>query len=154
MGRARAQLELSAPVSAAEALWYDTTRWPAFVDGLHHVTKIEGDWPKPGSRVVWDSVPDGRGRVVERVLVYEVRSGQTLEVEDPRMTGEQTVTFTPLPDDRSAIALELRWRLKSGGFAGPLVDVLFVRRAFDDALRRTLSRFRRELQSDREFGTT
>jgi hypothetical protein len=32
------------------------------------------------------------------------------------------------------------------------VDALFVRRAFRDALRRTLSRFARELRSDREFG--
>jgi hypothetical protein len=33
-----------------------------------------------------------------------------------------------------------------------VVDALFVRRAFNDALRRTLSRFRRELQADRELG--
>jgi hypothetical protein len=152
MGRARFAVELPAPVSAAEALWYDPARWSAFVDGFHHVVKVEGEWPKVGSRVVWDSVPDGRGRVAERVVAYEVRSGQTLEVEDAQMTATQAVSFQPEGPDGSTIALELRWKLKSGGPFAPVVDALFVRRAFNDALRRTLSRFRRELQADRELG--
>jgi hypothetical protein len=33
----------------------------------------------------------------------------------------------------------------------PLVDLLFVRRAFNDALRRTVSRFARELRAEQEL---
>jgi hypothetical protein len=148
MGRARATTDLPVPVSAAEALWYDTARWPVFVDGFHHVVKVEGDWPHAGARLLWDSVPDGRGRVVERVMRYEVRSGQTVDVEDPRMTGTQTVTFTPLPDGASKMTLELEYGLKDQNPLSPVVDVLFVRRALTDALRRTLARFAREVRAE------
>jgi Polyketide cyclase / dehydrase and lipid transport len=151
VGRARASIELPAQVSAAEALWYDVTRWPAFVDGFGHVAKLEGDWPRAGARLVWDSVQAGRGRVVERVVHYEVRAGQTVEVEDPRITGTQTVTFTPSGDGVSRLDLELRYALKDSTPVTPLVDLLFVRRAFNDALKRTVSRFGRELRAEAEF---
>ena len=150
MARARAFADLDAPISAAEALWYDTTRWSTFVDGFAHVVKVEGEWPHVGSRVVWSSLPQGRGRVVEHVVAYEVRAGQTLDVEDPRMTGRQTVRFTP-KGDGCRVELTLEYRLKEGGFLAPVVDALFVRRAFNDALRRTLARFRRELRAEVEL---
>ncbi|HEX2084041.1 MAG TPA: SRPBCC family protein [Solirubrobacteraceae bacterium] len=152
MGSARAQIEVPGPISEAERLWYDTSRWPSFVDGLAHVVKREGDWPDTGARVMWDSGPQGRGRVLETVVAYEVRSGQTVEVEDPRIAGTQSISFTPAENERCRIALELDYRLKQGGPFGGIVDALFVRRAFRDALRRTLSRFARELRSDRELG--
>ena len=151
MGRARAQIDLPVQVSAAEALWYDPHRWPVFVDGFGHVAKIEGDWPREGSRLVWDSVPAGRGRVVETVTSYEVRVGQTVRVEDERITGKQVVTFAPLGDGRSRMAIELTWKHKFGTVMTPLVDLLFVRRAFTDALRRTLSRFSREVRVETEL---
>ncbi|HSD81316.1 MAG TPA: hypothetical protein VLB47_11660, partial [Solirubrobacteraceae bacterium] len=69
----RATVDVPVRASAAEALWYDTRRWPAFVDGLKHVASVEGDWPGAGARVVWDSHPGGRGRVVERVVAHEPR---------------------------------------------------------------------------------
>ena len=147
MGRARAEVDLPVQVSAAEELWYDLGRWPVFVDGFSHVAKVEGDWPRAGARLVWDSVPAGRGRVVEVVTGYEVRSGQTTAVEDERITGTQTVTFTPRPDG-SSMALELEWKLKQAGPFGPVVDLFFVRRSFADALSRTLSRFRREVRTE------
>ena len=150
MGRAHAEAELTVPASVAERLWYDTTRWPSFVAGLHHIVKVEGDWPHPGARVVWDSTREGRGRVTELVTAYEVRSGQTVEVEDPRITGTQTVTFTPTPGG-CTVALELRYAVKQGGLFGPLVDVLFVRRAFAIMLRGTLARFRREATTEAEL---
>ena len=152
MATARAKIELPVQVSAAEALWYDLTRWPAFVDGFKAVAKIEGDWPRAGARLLWDSTPDGRGRVVERVVRYEVRRGQSVDVEDPRMTGTQTVTFTPVPQTGCEVALELEYRLKDANPFTPLVDALFIRRAFNDALRRTLARFGREVRVDAEFG--
>ncbi len=151
MGRARAQLALDAPISAAEALWYDTSRWATFVDGFAHVAKLDGDWPDVGARLVWNSLPQGRGRVVETVTEYEVRSHQAAVVEDPRITGRQTVRFTP-DEDGCVVVLELDYKLKDGGPLAVVVDVLFVRRAFNDALRRTLARFRRELRAEIELG--
>jgi hypothetical protein len=144
-------IDLPVQVSAAEALWYDLQRWPVFVDGFGHVVKAEGDWPHEGARLVWDSVPAGRGRVVELVTRYEVRAGQSAEVEDERITGSQTVRFFPRPDGRSQLQLELVWELKDRNVLTPLVDLLFVRRAFSDALRRTLARFSREVRVEGEL---
>ena len=153
MAKARAEIEVPGPISEAEGLWYDPQRWASFVDGFHHVVKLEGDWPREvGARVVWDSAPNGRGRVQERVERYEVRSGQTVAVEDPRMIGTQTIAFAVGEEGACVVTLELDYRLKQGGPLAPVIDVLFVRRAFRDALRRTLSRFARELRADREFG--
>ncbi len=151
MGKARAQIDLPVQVSAAEALWYDTSRWPTFVDGFGHVAKLEGDWPHEGARLVWDSVPAGRGRVIEVVTSYEVRVGQTVQVEDERITGTQIVTFAPLGEGKSRMALELTWQHKFPNVFTPLVDLLFVRRAFADALQRTLSRFSREVRVEEEL---
>ena len=68
MGKARASVRLAGfRASEAEALWYDTSRWPTFVDGFAHVVKKEGDWPAAPSTLVWQSTPAGRGRVLERV---------------------------------------------------------------------------------------
>lgn len=152
MGIASAQIEVDGQMSEAEGLWYDLDRWPSFVDGFARVVRREGDWPQPGSRIVWDSVRDGRGRVSERVTAYEVRAAQTVDVEDPRMTGTQTVSFAPAGEGRCRVTLELSYRLKQGGPLAPAVDALFVRRAVRDALGRTLSRFARELRADRELG--
>ena len=151
MGRARATIDLPAQVSAAEALWYDTRRWPTFVDGFKAVVKAEGDWPREGATLQWDSVPAGRGRVLERVTTYEVRRGQTVAVEDAKLTGTQSVTFTPREGGGCRMELELRWRLKQQQPLTPVLDFFFVRRAFNDALRRTLSRFRRELRAEEEL---
>jgi len=152
MGRARAEIAVPGPISEAERLWYDLDRWPGFVDGFRHLAKREGDWPKEGARLLWDSVPDGRGRVGERVVAYEVRAGQTVEVEDPRMAGTQSIAFTAGEEGVCKVTLTLDYKLKIGGPFAPVVDALFVGRALRDSLRRTLSRFARELRSDREFG--
>ena len=63
MGRAKASVTLDALASEAEALWYDTKRWPTFIDGLHHIVRVEGDWPHEGARALWQSKPNGRGYV-------------------------------------------------------------------------------------------
>ena len=148
MGRARATIELPAQVSAAEELWYDVRRWPSFVDGFAHLEKAEGEWPREGARVRWASLPNGRGLVQERVVRYEVRAGQTVEVEDPKLTGTQVVKFTPKPESTCELEITLDYRLKDSNPFTPVVDALFVRRALNDMLRRTLARFRRELRSD------
>ena len=147
MSRIGVRTRVDQPVGAAEALWYDPQRWASFVDGFHHVVKLEGDWPAVGARVLWDSTPAGRGRVSERVVEYEPGGGQTLEVDDPRMRGTQRVEFVPR-DPGAEVRLELDYQLKDANLLTPVVDLLFIRRALRDALRRTLDRFARELAAD------
>jgi polyketide cyclase/dehydrase/lipid transport protein len=144
MGRVKAEVEVAALASAAEELWYDTARWPTFVDGLAHVAKVEGDWPRSG-RVVWDAKVDGRGRVQERVASYEARVGQTLEVEDDKVNGTQRVEFHP-SGDRCRVVLTLDYTLKLDPPQRQLID-FFARRPLRDSLKRTLTRFQHELEA-------
>jgi hypothetical protein len=137
--------------SAAEALWYETSRWAAFVDGLKHVAAVEGDWPHAGARVVWDSHPGGRGRVVERVVAHHPREGQTLEVEDEKLRGTQRVIFEP-HEAGVVVALELDYELKERRGVVPVVDLLFIRRPQRESLERTLRRFRVEARDETRVG--
>ena len=149
MGRVRASIQVPALASEAEALWYDTARWPTFIDGLHHIARLEGDWPHEGARLLWDSNPGGRGRVQERVTAYAAREGQTLEVEDEKITGTQRVTFTPT-ESGVTVTLDLRYEVKDSKPGKPVVDLLFIRRPQRDSLMRTLRRFRTEVTAERE----
>jgi len=137
-------------VSAAERLWYDRDRWASWVDGFGHVASMEGDWPRSGARLVWDSPPRGRGRVVERVIAHEDGVGQTVEVEDERLAGRQRVQFEEL-EGGVGVTLTLAYRLRQSRVWTPVVDLLFVRRALADSLARTLVRFGLELAADREL---
>jgi hypothetical protein len=148
--KARAQITVPGRISEAEALWYDTRRWPMFVDGFHHVAGGEDEWPETGT-LVWDSTPGGRGRVLERVLRYEPRVGQTVQVEDETVTGTQSIGFAGQADDRVQVTLELAYTLKkrTGGPLFSVVDAIFIRPRQREALARTLARFARELAADR-----
>jgi Polyketide cyclase / dehydrase and lipid transport len=149
MGRVRASVDVAGLASEAEALWYDIARWPSFIDGMHHVARVEGDWPHAGARLLWDSNPGGRGRVQEIVKAYEARVGQTSEVEDEKIRGTQTLRFVPR-DQGSTVVLELRYELKQTRPGVALVDLLFIRRSQRESLQRTLRRFRTELAAERE----
>ncbi|HUR87082.1 MAG TPA: SRPBCC family protein [Solirubrobacteraceae bacterium] len=139
-----------ARVAEAEALWLDLRRWPGFVDGFASVGRLEGDWPQPGTRLVWDSRPGGRGRVAERVVAYEPGSRLATSVEDGTLLGTQSVAFAELGSG-CEMTLELAYELKRPGFGGALTDLFFVRHALRESLRRTLERFAIELQADREL---
>ena len=149
MGRVRASVVVPGLASEAEALWYDTTRWATFVDGLHHIARLEGEWPRAGARVLWDSPPGGRGRVQERVTAYVAREGQTVAVEDEKIHGTQRVTFTPI-EGGVTVALELEYTLKEQRPGMALVDLVFIRRPQRESLQRTLRRFRTEVAAERE----
>ena len=151
MGKAKASVIVPGRTFDAEALWYDRHRWASWVDGFGHVIKLEGDWPEVGARLLWASPPGGRGLVQERVVAYEARTGQTLEVEDETMTGRQQVAFSPRPGEVE-ITLTLEYEIKERNALTPVVDALFVRRAMNDALRRTLARFANERKAEIQFG--
>ena len=143
MPRVSATTWVPGRVAEAEELWYDPHRWAAWIDGFSHVAKLEGDWPHAGARRLWDSPPRGRGRVAERVIAYEARGSQQVEVEDERLTGVQTVSFEPA-GDQVRVILTLEYRLKK---RNPLTG-LFVRRALRDSLGRTLTRFAQERRAE------
>ncbi len=140
-------------VAEAAALWFDTERMASFVEGFGRPAKVEGGWPAPGGRLVWDARPGSlgrRGRVIEVVLEHEAGVRHVAEIEDARVTGTQTVELTAA-DGGARIALELRYALKDPGPVGALRDLALVRRPLGDALRMTLVRFARELAAEREL---
>jgi Polyketide cyclase / dehydrase and lipid transport len=152
MPTVRAASTFPGSVHEAETLWYDTSRWPSWIDGLAHVDRVEGEWPRIGAKVIWDSVPAGRGRVVERVSGYEALNGQTLDVEDEQILGTQSVAFTPVDGDVQ-VQLSLAYRIKNRSIITPLLDLLFIRRAMASSLDRTVVRFGVELAAERELHT-
>lgn len=149
MSKVRASIRVAGRrIVQIEELWYDRARWPSFVDGMKHVYAIEGDHPHAGSVVKWESFPGGRGRVLEKVVTYEPREGQQLDVQDGQIHGLQTLRFESLDDGAVRISLELEYEIRQRSTFTPLVDLLFVRRAQTDSLRRTLVRFARELDAE------
>ena len=144
MGRARAATVV--PLSPHEAfdLWTDVRRWPTFVDGFARAERVDEAWPDPPAKLVWQSVPGGRGSVTEKVtrssrpLLHE-----TLVIEE-KLAGTQTATFAAAGEEGTTVDLQLEYRAEVGGPLRPIVDLLFIRRAQNDALTRTLRRFATE----------
>ena len=133
--------------AAALVLWTDVSRWPTFVEGFAHAERLDPSWPAEGARVVWRSIPSGRGRVTERVTAFEAPSeggeGRIVtEVFEDALSGVQTASFRPADEpDESWLELSLEYTLTSSGALRQITDVLFIRRALSAALRRTLERF-------------
>jgi len=151
VARASSSVTVPGRAAEAEALWYDPVRWPSWIDGFGHLVSIDDAWPGVGARVEWESPPGGRGRVVERVVAYEARTGQTLEIEDAKLRGTQRVDFEPGAEE-TKITLAVEYELKERDPLTPVVDVLFIRRAMRDSLRRTLTRFGYERRAEIQFG--
>jgi hypothetical protein len=129
----------------AEALWLEPARWASWVDGLAHVQSLDDSWPEPGARLRWVSVPRGRGLVAERVIGRRPARSHSLEVEDEKLTGTQTVVFEP-GEDEVRVTLTLEYELKDR--TPRLVDRFFVRRALRDSLARTVRRFAHERRAE------
>lgn len=144
MGRLSVAQDFAGPLVTAEKLWYDTARWPAWVDGLARVSARGESWPATGSELRWESHPGGRGQVRERVTEFTPGHGQSTEVSDERMRATQRVEFEAL-DGGVSVRLSLHYELLRSGPLARCVDLLFIRRALTDSLRRTLERFGREL---------
>jgi Polyketide cyclase / dehydrase and lipid transport len=149
MSKVRVAATVPASVHEAESCWYDTARWPAWIDGLERVVEVGSGWPSAGASVIWESGPAGRGRVTERAVSHEPLAGQTVDVEDDSIRGQQSVSFIPL-DDRVQIALTLDYEIKKRSIFTPLVDFLFIRRAMAMSMRTTLTHFGAVLQEAAE----
>ena len=144
MGVAREATTVPLPPEGAFGLWTDLTRWATFVDGFAHVERVDDGWPGEGAKLVWRSGPAGRGVVTERVVASEPAARFVTQVFEERMRGTQALAFTAVDDDATRVDLELDYKLASGGPLAAVTDLLFIRRALTDALRRTLERFRTE----------
>jgi len=128
------------------ALWSDVERWPSFVEGFARRLELSPEWPAKGARVVWESVPDGRGRVTATVVENSaVRFGT--QVYEEALIGTQTLHAVP-SGEGSEIELTLEYRLAKYGPLAGVADAIFIRRALRDALRRTLFRFAIEAQDE------
>jgi ribosome-associated toxin RatA of RatAB toxin-antitoxin module len=139
----RARVVDVAPDAAFE-LWTDVRRWPTFVDGFGHVERLDSEWPAVGAKLVWRSVPSGRGLVTEKVTASEPGARFVTAVLEDRLAGTQTVELAPAEEGGTSIALALDYELTKGGPLAALTDAIFIRRAQGDALARTLRRFATE----------
>ena len=132
MRRASARRELSLGPADALALWSDVERWPSFVEGFARRLELSGEWPERGGRVVWESTPDGRGRVTERVV--ENRSDRfATQVFERALAGTQTLRALPV-NGGSEVELSLEYELTRYGPLRSVADALFIRRALRDSL--------------------
>ncbi len=143
-----ADVELE-PEPAAE-LWRDVRRWPGFVEGMQRLEEQGSDWPAEGSKVVWVSGPGGRGRVTEKVASSEPARFCTRVFED-RLSGTQTASFQVREGGGSVLRLSLEYDLVGDGPLKGVTDLLFIRRALRDSLRRTARRFAVEAAEDLEL---
>jgi hypothetical protein len=141
---ARGALPLTPP--EVLALWSDVERWPSFVEGFARRLELAPDWPAKGARVVWESNPEGRGRVTETVLENEPDRFSTQVFEEALM-GVQTLHAAPA-NDGTEVVLSLEYQLVKYGPLSGIADAIFIRRALRDSLRRTVYRFAIEAQED------
>src|SRR4051794_41333133 len=114
MSTASADGAVEVPAVTAAALWTNTDRWATFIEGFAHVSEKKDGWPEAGGKIVWRSIPGGRGIVTERVLESErAADGSTRIVSrvfEEALTGTQTVTFTA-GDGVTDMRIELDYEL-------------------------------------------
>jgi hypothetical protein len=143
---ARAAAEVTLAPGEALALWTDVSRWATFVEGFARALEHDSDWPAEGTRVVWESVPAGRGRVTEKVVESAPDRLATMVFED-RLAGRQAFRVEPA-DSGARVELSIEYTLTKYGPFGAVADALFIRRAIRDSLRRTLFRFSVEAEEE------
>src|SRR5215210_1586527 len=143
---ARAGAGVPLSPTAALALWSDVERWPTFVEGFARRLELAPEWPAKGARVVWESKPEGRGRVTETVLENSEAAFSTQVFEEALM-GTQAVRAVPAGTG-SHVELTIDYELAKYGPLAGVADAIFIRRALRDALRRTLFRFRVEAEEE------
>ena len=132
MPEVRAEVDVELAPKRAQSLWADPRRWPSFVDGFGRVLEVEPGWPQAGTKAIWESRPNGRGRVTERMREYGDGVVVTAVYED-QLSGVQTVRFE---DGRMLATLEYELTR-----ASRITDFLFIRRLLRQSVERTLARF-------------
>lgn len=146
MARAGAARVIPLTPEAALRLWVDTGRWATFVEGFARTVEVSSDWPDEGAKVVWESTPEGRGRVTERVVEHGPGRLVT-EVFESALHGTQTLTVSEHADG-ARVEVALDYELTKYGPLRAVADLIFIRRALRDALNRTLRRFAVEAEEE------
>jgi Polyketide cyclase / dehydrase and lipid transport len=146
VGVAKESIVVPLAPEGAQALWSDHRRWATFVEGFAHVVEADPSWPEPGSKLVWQSVPGGRGRVTEKVRERSPRRFST-EVFEEALIGMQTVHFTE-DAEGTLVEIELDYELADKAPLSGITDRLFIRRAQRQSLARTLRRFATEAEEE------
>jgi polyketide cyclase/dehydrase/lipid transport protein len=149
----RAAREVVLPPDRAERLWLDVSRWATFIEGFAHVIERDHEWPADGAKLVWESLPGGRGRVQEKVVARAEGHFSSRVVEDS-LHGVQSVDFHPGEGGGTIVELTLEYTLNPttawrSGPLGTVTNLLFIRRAMTDSLIRTLRRFATEAAEER-----
>jgi uncharacterized membrane protein len=144
MARAERAVTVELTPEVAFELWTDITRWPTFIEGFARADRLDESWPAAGAKLVWQSVPTGRGTVTEKVRRSQPGKLFETEVLEERLTGTQTVEFAPAEEGGTAVILALDYKLTQRGVLSRLTDLLFIRGAQHNALARTLRRFATE----------
>src|SRR5688572_1720196 len=124
--RASARAALPLPPVEVLRLWSDIDRWPTFVQGFARRLGRTQAWHDPGRRVVWESTPDGRGRVTETVAENAPDRFAT-QVYEKALTGTQTLRALPASDG-SEVELSLEYELTRYGPLRGVADAIFIRR--------------------------
>lgn len=136
----------------AMALWVDPQRWTMWVDGFQRLVEVPDEWPEPGAKIVWESVPHGRGRVTEKSQAHQPPRLFVTDVFEERLLGRQTVHFEPADDGGTLVSIELEYALTQGGVVKWFADWLFIRPRLREAYRRTLRRFAVEAAEEAALG--
>jgi len=144
---ARAEADVALTPEAALRLWTDVSRWPSFVEGFARVVELDSEWPGRESRVIWESIPSGRGRVTEKVVESGGPDRFSTMVFEDRLAGRQTLRAAE-SEGGARVELSLEYALTSYGPFAAIADALFIRRALRDSLRRTIARFRVEAEEE------
>jgi uncharacterized protein YndB with AHSA1/START domain len=136
---AKVTAEQIVPASLAETwdLYFDPSRWPAWVDELHTVEELANGYPQMGGTVIWRSGPAGRGRVSETVLEHEPRRLHRIRYSDPSSEGEQVTSFA-IEGEGTLVRLELSYSLLGAGPLSRITDLLFIRSQMRAMLARSL----------------
>jgi polyketide cyclase/dehydrase/lipid transport protein len=143
---ARAARVVPLTPEAALTLWTDTSRWATFVEGFARVLERSPDWPGEGGKVVWESTPEGRGRVTERVVEHAPGRLVTRVFEEA-LHGRQVMNASEHAEG-ALVELELEYELARYGPLRVVADVIFIRRALRDSLARTLRSFAVEAEEE------
>jgi uncharacterized protein YndB with AHSA1/START domain len=145
MGEATAEVMIAADLKEVWDLYFDPERWAMWVDGFARVEASEG-YPERGGTLRWQSIPAGRGLVVEEVLDHEPRRRHRVSFEDPESTGELEATFE-IRGEQVHLTQRMTYKIRHPGILGPLTDVFFVRRQVAGSLARSLGRLKHEAEA-------
>ena len=150
MAKLAESIVVEASLAETWDFYFEPRGWPSWVEGFAAVDSAEG-YPQAGGALVWRSNPSGRGTVTERVVEHDPRRRHRIEFSDPESSGELLSEFA-IEGKGTRVTLTLEYRLARGGVFAAVTDRLFVRGQVRDSLRRTLERFRSEVEEAARVG--